>query len=264
MKKYTTQYKNYKINYHIKPGSNPSLTESLYKELCYVNKASGNDLKYGIFKENISKQEILDFFSKILLAVYYNEDNEVCGFFYNVIIAEDKPFVHQGLVMIFKNSGLDLLKIPYLYSNALMYEYFGKEYHISNISTVPNIIGIVSEIFEDVWPNYYSKNLQFPPKEYKDFCSLLYQEYIVPLFPSGITLNLKRFVLQSPLSEMGFGTNIRDLPRHHDVNQLLFVNFWIDLTKGEDLIQIGMMNQKSYENFKKILEKSSFNLIKGD
>ena len=261
MKKITAKYQNYTIKYYLCPGKDPKLTKKLFSDLQTINTESRNNLSYGIFNPDISDEELRLFFENIILAILYNEQNELAGFFYNVIIDYEDPFVHQGLVMISKNSGLDLIRIPYLYSNIIMGNFFKKEFHTSNISTVPQIIGIFAEIFDDVWPHYYCNNLQLPPKDYKIYCQKLFDNYIKPFFPKGSSLNLKRFVLTSPLAKIGFATNMRELPRYKDINQMLFANFWIDTEKGEDLIQIGKYTDNCKHNYLKILNQYDFNII---
>jgi hypothetical protein len=89
----------------------------------------------------------------------------------------------------------------------------------------------------------------------------LYKNYIKAVFPDGTVIDLKRFVLKSPLKEMGFGIDIRELPRHKDINHILFTNYWIDLNKGEDMVQIGMMTEEKYQIFQDELKQNNFTVL---
>jgi hypothetical protein len=250
------QFGDYLIEYYLKIGINKSLTQKVYKQLKFINKDSGNNLKYGIFKPKITDEEIKNFFNNTIIALIYDKNGDLCGFFYNYIIDYDPLFIHQGLVLIYKNHGNDLITIPYMYSNTILYRYFKKEFFLSNISTVPKIVGIFTDIFENVWPSHRSENVERPPKEYIALGEKLFNSYIKPFFPEGVFFNSRRFVLTSPLKEIGFETNIRELPRYKDLQVNLFLHFWIDLTKGEDIIQIGQMKEKTYKSFKKIIDKT--------
>lgn len=260
------KYQNYKITYYLFPGINepPSELRKIHKKLLFMNKESGKNFKYGIFDPKTSFKEKVNFYKKIIVAIYETPQGELAGFFYNFHIEENnKDLLHQGLVVIYKNSGLDLLMAPYLYSNILFYDYLKKDYYVSNISAVPSIIGIVSEIFDNVWPSFYSKDQRFPPNEdYKFFANKLYESYVQTYFPDGTVFDKKRFVLKSPLKEMGFGLEIRDLPRHKDINHIIFSFYWIDLNKGEDIVQIGVMSKKRREEFEEHLKSINFNIIK--
>ena len=255
-------FNGYTIEYYIQSGANSATYNQLYESLNEMNLESGNNLKYGIFKENITKEEIKDFFCKTIVAIIFNKKGEKCGFFYNYIVSEKPLFIHQGLVMIYKNEGHDLLTVPYMYSNKLMYEYFDKDFYLSNISTVPKIVGIFTEMFDNVWPSHTSKNVELAPKGYRNLGNKLYNEYILTFFPEGVFFNDKRFVINSPLKEIGFGTNIRKLPRHKDLMVNLFLFFWIDLSKGEDLVQIGEMTKKTYEKFNVFINKANVKKLK--
>lgn len=262
MKTVKIEFNEHTIEYYIKIGSNKSLSNKIYKQLIFINKDSGNNLKYGIFKDEITELEIQHFFDNTLVALIYNNEGEISGFFYNYIVNEKPLFIHQGLVLIYKNNGQDLISIPYMFGNKIMYEYFNQDFFLSNISTVPKIVGIFTEIFEDVWPSHISENVELVPKEYKILGKQLYQKYILPFFPEGVFFNQRRFVLTSPLKEIGFETNIRELPRYRDMKVNLFLNFWIDLNKGEDIVQIGKMTKKTYNNFNNIIKKNKVKVIK--
>ena len=266
MKK-TVSYGDYNINYYVFPGKflNKHDLLEIHQQLLDMNINSGRNFKYGIFDHDKTFIFKKHFYDNIILAIIKNKEDEYCGFFYNYLVPESvslpSPLLHQGLVVIYNNKGKDLLKIPYLYSNLLMMEFLNKEFFVSNISAVPLIVGTVSEIFDDVYPSIYSDDVRFSPKEYGNYSQLLYDSYVKKYFPDGVIFDKKRFVLKSPLKEMGFGLNIKELPRHANWLHNAFTNNWIDLNHGEDMVQIGKMTFKRKELYKQELEKTDFKII---
>lgn len=257
------QYFGYTITYYLFPGKNLEKTElvQIHQNILDMNVESGTNFKYGIFDHSKPFSFKKEFYDRILLVTIHDESGRNAGFFYNFIIENQKnTLIHQGLVVIFNNKGVDLLKAPYLYANILLHEFFNKDFYISNISAVPLIIGTVSEIFSEVWPSATAEDLRFPPKQYIQLAELLQQEYIGKYFPEGTIFDKKRFVLKSPLKEMGFGVKIRNLPRHPSLTHNVFTNVWIDLENGEDVVQIGVMSKKTYNDFVFYLKKISFNI----
>jgi hypothetical protein len=191
---------------------------------------------------------------------------EPIGFFYNVILQESGiPVIHAGLVMISKNTGLDLLARPYVYMALLQRKKYGS-FYFTNISSTPSIVGTFAELFTEVWPSHKSKSLVKPPhSDYKNVVKLLYNSYILPYFPEqNLGLDLKRFTITSSSNAMGFDTNLRNLSRHSSLGANIFCNFWIDYTKGEDLIQVGWVGKRctlkhnALLAFNKVKEGASF------
>lgn len=252
-------FNGYSINYWYRPGENlkPLEIELLYSKLIRMNQESKRNFEYGIFKKDITEEEKLKFLSNCLLCIMENQNGDSAGFFYNYLIPVidlEATLSHQGLVVIYKNSGVDLITAPYAYANYLMREYLGKDYYVSNISAVPLIIGTFTELFDDVWPSITAQNARHPPKEYQSVIKALKTGYIDPFF-SGTELDIKRFVLKSPLEEMGFKTNIRELPRHENLMHNIFTGSWIDLTIGEDMVQVGKVTEKSLTRFLELTQE---------
>ena len=258
-------YGPYTITYHLFPGKCLPRLEllDLHQRLLDMNIESGRNFKYGIFDHDKNFAFKKEFYDNIILATITNEKQECCGFFYNYLIPSPEggiPLLHQGLVVIYNNKGMDLLKIPYLYSNLLAHKFIKEDFFVSNISAVPLIIGTVSEIFEDVYPSIYCGDSRFPPLYYADYASLLYNHYVKKYFPDGTIFDKKRFVLKSPLKEMGFGNSIRELPRHANWLHNAFSNCWIDLSQGEDILQIGKMTKKKTEDYMVEIKNSGFKI----
>lgn len=213
----------------------------LYSDLLIMNAESGMGFSYGIFKKDISIDEVKKFLSSSMICVMRNSHGEKAGFFYNYLIPVSgtaEQLSHQGLVVIYKNSGVDLITAPYAYANYLMHEFLNGNFYVSNISAVPLIIGSFSEIFDDVWPSIKAKNIRLSLPGYKKVLMALEENYIKPFFEESV-VSYSRFILNSPIEKMGFNSNIRELPRHEKLMHNLFTSNWIDPSKGEDMIQIG-------------------------
>ena len=258
-------YQNYRITYYIFPGKNLTKYElfDLHQNILDMNIESGNNFKYGIFDHDKTFVFKKEFYDSVIVATFHNLQGRNCGFMFNLLIptSENKNLVHQGLIVIYNNSGVDLLKPPYLYSNVLMYEHLKEDYFISNISRVPLIIGNASDIFDNVWPSIFSQDCRFPPAQYKEISSLLMKELVYKYFPEGTVFDKKRFVLKSPLKEIAFGRNIKELPRHPNWQHNLFSDHWLDLSQGEDMVQIGLMSRRRYDEFINYLQNINFEAI---
>jgi hypothetical protein len=168
---------------------------------------------------------------------------EPIGFFYNLVLREiPYPVIHAGLVMITKNSGHDLIGYPYSFMTYLQFQKFGTHFYTS-ISSTPSIVGVFSDSFTDVWPSYKANQIKPPSKEYREILDLLDEKYIRKYFGDcGHEIDKKRFVLKSPSKEMGFETNLKQLSRYHKPEANYFCMYWLDYSKGEDLIQVGRVD----------------------
>jgi hypothetical protein len=146
--------------------------------------------------------------------------------------------------MIAKNDGVDLMNASYIHLVHMQHRKYGK-YFYTNISATPSIVGSFGDMVSNVWPYYRSNLLKPPSKEYLGVLSLLYREYISRYFPDeGIEIDSKRFVMRSPSKQMGFEQDLRKLSRHYSFQANLFCSYWLDYTKGEDMIQVGRVDFK--------------------
>ena len=243
IKKY---FGNYELNYYFQPGQwmQDSEIDELKIELDLVNRTSGRNLRYGIFDPSNTPAKLKTFLETSSVCLMRSQGQTV-GFFYNVIL-QIKPIVaiHAGLVMIAANQGLDLLKVPYVYMALLQRKKYGS-YYYTNISSTPSIIGAFGDVFSNVWPNYRKSLVRPPNKQYIEILNLLAKNYIAVHFPmEKIEIDAKRFVMKSPQGEMGFEQNVRKLSRYHKLAANLFCIFWLDYTKGEDIIQVGKVDLK--------------------
>lgn len=231
-------YQGYNLNYFYRPGiwADESTLKNLEEKLNKVNKDSGKNFNYGIFDQKNKK----NFYDNSIICVL-EINNEPAGFFYNVILEySDLNIVHQGLVLISKNIGENLLYFPYFKSNQIIREKIG-DFYITSISSVPRIIGEIHNIFEDVWPSPYANSIKPPKKEYISIAERVFNDYVKKYFPfpEEISFNKRRFIIESKAKEMGFERDIRSLPRDARMEVNLFCQFWIDYSKNEDIIQVG-------------------------
>lgn len=234
-------YQGYELTYYLQPGIWMGEAEiaDLKRDLEHVNRASRKNFRYGIFDPAITAVKARDFLAKSNICLI-RDQGEAVGFFYNNVLQINPfPVIHAGLVLIAKNRGVDLIRKPYAYLSLLQYFKYGPHYYTS-ISSTPSIVGIFSDLYQSVWPSPRQSALKPPSKEYLEVLRILKKEYIDAYFPGeGLEVDAKRFVLRSTTREMGFETDLRRLPRYHDMNANLFCLFWLDYSKGEDMIQIG-------------------------
>ena len=246
MDKFIKKFHGYQLEYFLQPGKWMSDAEllQLKSDLVQINLNSGRAVNYGIFSKDISQHDIRDFFGRAALCVM-RKGGEPRGFFYNLVLQErPRPVIHAGLVMIAKNDGVNLMGVSYIHLAHMQRRKYG-DYFYTNISATPSIVGNFGDLVSDVWP-YYSANLIKPPsKEYLGVLSLLYREYISRYFPDdGIEIDSKRFVMRSPSKQMGFEQDPRKLSRYYKFETNLFCTYWLDYSKGEDMIQVGKVDLK--------------------
>jgi hypothetical protein len=240
---YTRAYKGYELRYFIQSGpwlSQDQLVE-LQLQLQHINSISKNKLSYGIFDPVLSLEAFREFLAEASLCIIMDQDEPV-GMFYNPILQLNPlRIIHAGLVVIAKNKGIDLLKVPYCYLNLLQWRHFGS-YYYTNISSTPSIVGSFAEQYRNVWPSHLSSQLKPPSKEYEKVLETVYRDYVERHFPGETQLDRKRFIIRSESKEMGFETNLRRLPRHTKLLANFFCQYWIDYSAGEDLVQVGRVD----------------------
>lgn len=237
-----TDFFSFKFRYYLKPSlwMNDGEFEALCDDVDYVNN-SQHKLNYGIFCP-----ENKFMYDNMLICVIYKE-NEPVGLFYNYIIENEKinkKLIHQGLVLINKNDGLNLMFESYAIANCLLYHMYG-EYYVSNISNVPAVVGIFSESFDQVWP-HPDADLKRPKIDYNVCVSLLHHDYIKKVFLDSdkLQIDYKRYILKSNSKELGFTGHHHDLPRDPKFIYNIFCFWWIKYDENEDMIQIGIGNIK--------------------
>ncbi len=249
------------MNFYYRPGrwmSDEEINQLLHDSF-YINDKSKCNLNYGIFDKKNSSDSLKYLLSKLLVCLMYL-DGKPIGLAYNVILAEKpKPFVHLGLLLISKNPGYNLKAIVQSSFALYLYNKFGA-FYCSNISGTPAIIGSISDNCVDVWPCYKANQYHPPKKYYRDYLKILENEYIKIFFKNEkYEIDYKRFVLKTDSEGLGFTTEFRDLSRYHKAEVNTFCHYWIDYSKGEDIIQIGVTNYKSILKAKIFIHMSKYN-----
>lgn len=247
MKTRTFEYeKGYVLDFLFFPGrtGTPAEVEHLLEIIRDVN-SRGMKLDYGIFKTDVDRS-ILD--NMIFCLIKKGEEHH--GFFYTVVVDHEAPLVHQGLVMVVKNDGVDLLTTPYRLLNALIFEELGsRQFFASNVSAVPKIVGAFCDLFTDVWPSPTADQLKCPYPDYRPLLDTLVNQYINRIYtaPKPAVLDKGRFVLKSPGIAMGFDTEFHKLARDSRFEINLFTFMWLRHDREEDMIQIGIYNQSNFD-----------------
>lgn len=226
---------------------------NLYNELLRINEESEANIVHPFLTKNLPILEIRKMFSSIVITMIKVGDENV-GFLLSPIIEADGITVaHAGLVVIAKNPGSDLLTLSGLGSISVGYRTRGKMF-TTNISSTPSIIESFTKLVTNAWPAP-NKSLVRPPKEYKKAVKVLYDNYIQKNFmdPDKLELDDKRFVIRSSSNKMGFNTRFHSISRSAAFKYLSFCFVWLDYDKQEDMIQVGLMDWKSYVKVRTIL-----------
>ena len=248
MKKRTFEYqKGYELDYLFFPGRDGSSAEvdRLLSIIRDIN-ARGMKLNYGIFKEDLDRSILNN-----MIICLIRKNGEYHGFFYAVVVNDRLRLVHQGLIMIIKNEGVDLLTAPYHLLNQLIFEELDRRpYFASNITAMPKSIGSFCDLFSDVWPSPSADQLKCQFPEYRVLLDELVNGYIKRIFPPSYEVKLckNRFVLKSEIREMGFETDFHRLARDSRFEMNLFTHMWLKHDQEEDMVQVGKYNQENYDN----------------
>jgi len=244
MRRVIKRYRGYELEFLFEPGGWMTDREllALKSALDHVNQISARPLRYGIFDPSNGLEATRDFLSSANLCLMHL-DGEPVGLFNNVILQRSSPTaIHAGLIMIARNTGVDLMRTSAIYMTILQRRKYGS-YYYTNISAIPFSIGVFCDVFRRAWPSYRSPMARPPGPDHLRMLDLLYKEYVQRYFPGdGVAIDRKRFVLRSPVDQMGFEPDIRKLPRHPKLQANLFCMFWLDYSRGEDLIQIGKVD----------------------
>jgi hypothetical protein len=240
-------YSGYELQYWFQPGlwAEEELLEALMLDARAVNRLSGKDLSYGIFDPSHTNLSLKELLSSMNLCIIY-EKGEPMGLFYNLVLAlTPRVVIHAGLVMIGRNTGVDLIGYPYSYMTILQYQKYGT-YVYTNISSTPSIVGVFSDSFSNVWPNYKGNQLKPPHAWYRSVLDILEAGYIRKYFKGEvIEIDRKRFVMSSHSQKMGFQTSLKKLSRYRKPQVNYFCMYWLDYSAGEDLIQVGLCDLKA-------------------
>ena len=85
-----------------------------------------------------------------------------------ILSSLDKAILHWGLIVVYKNPGVDLISLLALGNLVIGYEKLGG-YYTTNITSTPSIIESFSKMVPDTWP-HPDAQLKKYPKVIKKFC----------------------------------------------------------------------------------------------
>lgn len=245
------EYHGYELEYLMQPGKQMNDEEilSLKSTMQSVAALAGKKFNYGVFDPSMTAAECRAYMTRANVCIM-RDQGEAIGFICNIVLRETgTPIIHAGLVVIARNRGHNLMTFSYCWMSILQYRKFGRHY-FTNISSTPSIVGSFGEQVAHVWPSHKGNQLKPPTKDYTRVLDVVEEEYIQKYFKSeGCVVDKRRFVLQSPSTEMGFETNMKKLSRHSNPEANYFCMFWLDYSKGEDLIQVGVMDWKTVAKF---------------
>lgn len=232
--KNTWKYGDFDLKYYFKPEAG-----DVHDHLMKVNE---NVLKYGVFNQNLSTEELNDFYKNTMVCLI-SWKNTPIGFYYFFIIDEKIPLVHVGLMVIKEKKGHDIGAVSQRIGMHYFFKMFRNKFYISTITTVPVIVEYIDKNFSNVWPSPYT-NLTRPPVIYKGFIHFLNENYVKKFFPDPekIIVNEKRFVLSLEKRGAGFDDQFHSLSKASDFMYNTFCQTWLDYNKEEDLILIGQTN----------------------
>lgn len=236
--------KDYDLNFYFKPNPNNCDFDQIKKDLIYVKNNYNPNLDFGIFSEKIGLDASLP---NTMLSIFYL-NLEPVGFFYNYLFTEPislNLISHQGLFVLNKNTGVDILNSVGVISSILLFNEIKDKFFITTMSSTPSVLESIVDNIHNAWPSY-DKNCQRPPKEYKDIFKFALSKYQdVFLSPNEkISIDEKRFKIKFNESSLDYPKSIFEFPLAKKIDHNIFYNFWIDYSKSEMVFLVGEWNQE--------------------
>jgi len=235
--------KDYELALFFRP-DNDEVISTIKKDLDYINQAENRNFAYGLFDPILTMEDYKNKIKNFIICIAYHNGVPI-GFNYFVILAEN--FVHVGLIVINKNSGLDLMRAMTVVGQNVTLSNIGfKPLYSSTITSVPKAYEMFLNITSECYPSP-KLSLQRPPAIYKDLIKILHVNYIKQYFPASaqINVNEKKFILQSIKREAGFKEEFHELPRAKKLLNNLFCQCWINYANDEDIIAIGKIKRSN-------------------
>lgn len=214
----------------------------IHNDLVKVNEKSGANVVNKMLDKNLTIEGIKNHFSNVILALF-SRDGEMWSFVISPLLSSaDLPVLHSGLIVAFKNPGIDIISLLAMGNLQLGYKNM-KSFYTTNISSTPSIIESFVYMVPGAWPNP-DVELKVIPNGYKEVVKILKEDYMDQYFPDPekLVVNYKRFTLTSNSQEMGFVTDFYKISRSNDFRYLSFCRTWIDYSKEEDIIQVGKID----------------------
>lgn len=229
--------KDYELALFFRPEDDETI-KLIKRDLDYVNKSENRNFAYGLFDPELTAAEYKDKIKNFILCIAYHKGVPI-GFNYFVLLSSN--FVHVGLIVINKNNGSNLMKTMTVLCQNIMHKNIGyKPMYSSTITSVPKAYEMFLNTTSECYPSP-KLSLQRPPSIYKELINILHIKYIKEYFPATaqISVNEKKFILQSIKREAGFKEEFHELPRAKSLINNLFCQCWINYNNDEDIIAIG-------------------------
>lgn len=232
------------VRHIYRPGAwlNDLELKKIHNDLVRVNEKSGANVVNKMLDKNLSIEGIKSHFSNVILALF-SRDGEMWSFVISPLLrSSDLPVLHSGLIVAFKNPGVDIISLLAMGNLQLGYKNLSS-FYTTNISSTPSIIESFVYMIPGAWPNP-DVELKIVPDGYKEVVKILKEDYMDQYFPNPekLVVNYKRFTLSSNSQEMGFVTDFYKISRSNQFKYLSFCRTWIDYANEEDIIQVGKIN----------------------
>lgn len=208
------------------------------------------DLTYGVFSGDAARLK------QSIITLVKSEGRPIA---FNALVVLDltpnglpEPVLHLGLVMVdpdLRSKGLSW--ILYGLTCVLLFIRGGlRPIYISNVTQVPSVVGLVSEIFSQVYPNPTSGNTL-------NFQTLLVAREIMQdhrhVFGVGSEAGFdpQRFVITNAYT--GGSDHLKktfeQAPKHRNPVYNSFCAEQLDYDRGDDVLQIGLIDLNAARNY---------------
>ncbi|KQB97620.1 hypothetical protein AL073_01340 [Loktanella sp. 1ANDIMAR09] len=200
-------------------------------------------LTYGVFSGDKSRMEA------VIITLVSRRDGTPIAFNALAVMALDTAphptdVLHLGLVMVDPDERSKNLSWV-LYGLTCFLIFFRRQFRpvwVSNVTQVPAVVGMVSEMFSDVWPS--------PNKGRRTLTHLLLAREIMAtqrhVFGVGADAGFdeERFVITDAYT--GGSDDLKktwdSAPKHRDARYNAFCEEALDYARGDDVLQLGQMD----------------------
>ncbi|MEJ6402441.1 hypothetical protein [Yoonia sp. 2307UL14-13] len=201
------------------------------------------DLTYGVFSGDKARMEQV-----IITLVRRGDGTPVAFNALAVMTLETAPepteVLHLGLVMVDPDERSKNLSWV-LYGLTCFLIFFRRQFRpiwISNVTQVPAVVGMVSEMFSHVWPK--------PGDERRTLTHLLLARHIMAdhrdVFGVGPDAGFaeERFVITDAYTggSDDLKKTFEEAPKHRDMRYQAFCEEELDYDRGDDVLQLGQMD----------------------
>lgn len=199
-------------------------------------------LNYSIFNENTTDDEILSFFSKILLSLAKNKHGDIVLLHFYYILSEEENLIHVGLVLSNnKKNNKYLMYYMIIYGSYFLHKERGS-FVSTTLTTTPKIIEFMHKEMSGVEP---ALNRSDKSKKNIKYINILRDKYLIPILTNGraVEIDYRNYLVKlSEKEDIGFVDDYYSQAKAHNMKYNLFALSSVDYTNGQDLIMIGNYN----------------------